>query len=196
MLWQVDAKAAKRLNDIAAAAKTAKKLDSRDRPGSRRRSDLLACPRSAQGQEGPEGHPGRACRVQRDHQDRRARRDETSAPDRCSAGRFLSRPPGARLSRRLQSLAGALAQIAGRALGGPRAIRRLAARLRPRTRNRAIRHAGILDASGASEDQGRCAVRRPNSSAPTGRRSAASISRRRTKPPASRPRSRTDNSRS
>ena len=53
MLWEVDAKAAKRLNDIAAAAKTRRPHHSRDRPGSRRRGDFLACAGSAEGEEGP-----------------------------------------------------------------------------------------------------------------------------------------------
>ena len=81
MLWEVDAKAAKRLNDIATAAKTPEGHP-RDRSGPRRRSDLLARPRSAEGQAGSEGQAGRARRLQRHHQIRRARSDETSARDR------------------------------------------------------------------------------------------------------------------
>ena len=48
MLWEVDAKAAKRLNDIADAAKRRRQADPRHRPGPRRRGDLLACARSAE----------------------------------------------------------------------------------------------------------------------------------------------------
>ncbi len=44
------------------------------------------------------------------------------APGRCAAGRGLSRPPRARLPRRLQPLAGALAQAARREVGRPGAV--------------------------------------------------------------------------
>ena len=55
-----------------------------------------------------------------------------AAPDRQAAGRRLSGPPRARLSRRLHALAGAVAQAAGRPLGRPRAVGGAAPRLRPR----------------------------------------------------------------
>ncbi len=48
MLWEVDDKAKKRLSDIAKAVKNADSAHSRDRPGSRGGSDLLARPRSAE----------------------------------------------------------------------------------------------------------------------------------------------------
>ena len=64
--------------------------------------------------------------------------------DRRAAGRRLSRPPGARLSRRLHAVAGAVAEAAGRPLGRPGAVGGAAARLRPRARDRDIQGAGIL----------------------------------------------------
>ena len=44
MRWEVDAKAAKRLSDIASAVKSADRADPGDRPGPRGRGDLLAHP--------------------------------------------------------------------------------------------------------------------------------------------------------
>ena len=109
-------------------------------------------------------------------------RDEAPAPDRRRAGRRLSRPPRARLSRRLHALAGAVAQAAGRALGRPRAVGGAAAGLRPRAGDREIRRPRILV---AGRDARRRRATRPSrraSSAPTARRSSGSTSARARKP--------------
>ena len=141
MIWEVDAKAQKRLNDIAARRQGRRQADPGHRPGPRGRGDLLACARSAQEKEGAQGPAGRARRLQRHHQAGGDRGDGASAPDRPGAGRRLSRPPRARLSGRLHALAGAVAQAAGRAFGRPGAVGGAAARLRPRARDREIRRA-------------------------------------------------------
>src|SRR3546814_4119898 len=57
-----------------------------------------------------------------DHEGRRSRGDEESARAEPGARRGLSRPPRARLSRRVQPLAGAVAQAAGLAIRRPRAV--------------------------------------------------------------------------
>ena len=51
MIWEVDAKAAKRLADITKAVKGADSAHSRHRPGPRRRGDLLARAGSAEGKD-------------------------------------------------------------------------------------------------------------------------------------------------
>ena len=115
--------------------------DPRHRPGSRGRSDLLARAGSAEAEARAEGQAGQPRRLQRHHQVVGARGDGQSAPDRRAAGRCLSRPPRARLSRRLHAVAGAVAQAAGRALGRPRPVGGAAPRLRPRIRDRALQSA-------------------------------------------------------
>ena len=112
----------------------------RHRPRPRGRGDLLAHPtKSSRARSCSKDKRGRPRRVQRRHQGGGAGGDAPSARDRRGAGRRLSRPPRARLSRRLQPVAGAVAQAAGRALGGARAVGGAAHRLRPRARNREIR---------------------------------------------------------
>jgi DNA topoisomerase-1 len=160
MLWDVDTRSAKRIADIARAVKESRPRHPRHRPGSRGRGDFLASAGGAQRQEGAEGQADPARRLQRHHQRGRARGDAEPARHRPCAGRRLSRPPRARLSRRLQPLAGAVAQAAGRALGGARAIGGAATRLRPRAGNREIRQARILVAGRTSEDEGRRALHR------------------------------------
>ena len=118
--------------------------DSRHRPGPRGRSDLLACARSAEAEARAEGQAGQPRRLQRHHQAVGARGDGQSAPDRRAAGRCLSGPPRARLSRRLHAVAGAVAQVARRPLGRPRPVGGAAAGLRPRIRDRALHPRGIL----------------------------------------------------
>ena len=95
-----------------------------------------------------QGQAGRARRVQRHHPAGGAGGDAASAPDRCRAGRGLSRPPRARLSGRLHAVAGAVAQAAGRPLGRPGAVGGAAPRLRPRARDRGLPPPGILDRRG------------------------------------------------
>ena len=144
MSWEVDGKSAKRLAEIADAVKDADGLilaTDPDREGEAISWHVLEV---LQQQEGAEGQAGRARRLQRHHQGGRARGDGQSARDRRAAGRRLSRPPRARLSRRLHALAGAVAQAAGRPLGRPRAVGGAAPRLRPRERDRALQAAGIL----------------------------------------------------
>ena len=53
MRWEVDAKAAKRLNEIGGAVKDADARHPRHRPRPRGRGDLLARLRDPQGQEAP-----------------------------------------------------------------------------------------------------------------------------------------------
>ena len=118
--------------------------DPRHRPRSRGRSHFLARAGSAEAEARAEGQAGQPRRLQRHHQAVGARGDGQSAPDRCAAGRCLSRPPRARLSRRLHALAGAVAQAARRPLGRPRAVGGAAPRLRPRSRDRTLHPRGIL----------------------------------------------------
>jgi DNA topoisomerase-1 len=70
--------------------------------------------------------------------DRRDPGDGRPARCRHGTGRGLSRPPRARLPRRLQPVAGALAQAAGREIGGPRAVGRAAAHRRARDGDRGV----------------------------------------------------------
>ncbi len=79
-----------------------------------------------------------------------------------AAGLGLPRPPRARLSRRLQLVAGAVAQVARRPFGRPRAVGCTEAHLRPRGRDRAVQDRGILDHRGdAGDHQGRGVPRPP-----------------------------------
>ena len=152
MIWEVDAKAQKRLSDIARAVKGADKLilaTDPDREGEAISWHVL---RGAEGKARAQGPEDRARGVQRDHQAVGRRGDEAPARDRCRAGRCLSGAPRARLSRRLHALAGAVAQAAGRALGRARAVGRAAAGLRPRARDREVRRARILVAGRDARD--------------------------------------------
>ena len=161
MLWEVDAKAGKRLAEIAKAVKGADRVilaTDPDREGEAISWHVLEVLKSKKLLEGQARRP--RC-LQRDHQVGGARSDEEPAPDRHGSRRGLSRPPGARLSRRFQSVAGSVAQAAGRPLGRPRAIGGAAPRLRPRARNREIRPARILVARRPSAHPGRCVLHRP-----------------------------------
>ena len=144
MHWDVEPKAAKRLDEIAKARQRGEQADPRHRPRPRGRGHLLARPPGARPQEGPWRHTGRAGGVQRRDQRGRARGDAPSARDRRAAGQRLSRPPRARLSGRLHAVPGAVAEIAGRPLGRPGAVGGAPAGLRPRARDREIQGAGIL----------------------------------------------------
>ena len=134
-------------------------LDPRHRPRSRGRSHLLARAGGAEREARAEGPQDRAGGVQRHHQAGGHRRDEAPAPDRRRPGRRLHGAPRARLSRRLHPLSRALAQAAGRALRGARAIGRAAAGLRPRARDREVRRARILVAGRDAADAARRRVR-------------------------------------
>ena len=117
MRWEVDAKAAKRLYEIANAVKGADRV-------------ILATDPDREG-EAISWHVYEILKAKKVLKDKRVDRvvfnavtkdavaggDAPPARDRRSARRRLSRPPRARLSRRLQPLAGAVAQAAGRALG-------------------------------------------------------------------------------
>ena len=107
MHWDVDPKAAKRLDEIATRRQGRRKADPRHRPRPRGRGHLLARAADPRPQEGARRHPRRARRVQRRDQGGRARRHAPPARDRRAAGQRLSRPPRARLSRRLHAVAGA-----------------------------------------------------------------------------------------
>ena len=144
MIWEVDAKSQKRLNDIARAVKDADKLilaTDPDREGEAISWHVLEVLK--------EKHAIKAQSVERvvfNAITKQAVLDAMKHPraDRRRAGRRLSRPPRPRLPRRLHPLAGAVAQAAGRAFGRTGAVGRAAARLRPRTRDRKIRRARIL----------------------------------------------------
>ena len=141
MIWEVDAKAQKRLNDIARAVKGADKLilaTDPDREGEAISWHVLEVLKE---KKALKDAAGRARGIQRHHQTGGARGHEAPARHRWGAGRCLSRPPRARLSRRLHALAGAVAQAAGRALGRTRAVGGAAAGLRPRAGDREIRPA-------------------------------------------------------
>jgi hypothetical protein len=97
--------------------------DPRHRPRPRGRGDQLAPEGGAEEAQGDqEGHAGQPRGVQRDHQIGRDQAMEEPPRCRHGTGRGLSRAPRARLSRRLQPVAGAVAQAAGREIGGPRAV--------------------------------------------------------------------------
>ena len=159
MIWEVDPKAASRLNDIAKALKGADRLilaTDPDREGEAISWHVLEVhEREARAERSED----RARGVQRHHQAGGDRRDEGAAPDRRRAGRRLHGAPRAGLSGRLHALAGAVAQTAGRALGRPRAVGRAAAGLRPRTRDRKIRPPRILVAGRDADDAARRQLR-------------------------------------
>ena len=100
--------------------------------------------------------------LQRDHQIGDHLRHRPSARARPAADRGLSRPPRARLPRRLHPLARAVAQAARQPQRRPGAVGRAAAGLRARGRDRGVPAARILDGRGAS------ASRRPARRSPPG----------------------------
>ncbi len=161
MIWEIDPKSQQRLNDIASAVKGADKLilaTDPDREGEAISWHVLEVLKQ---KHAIKDQHDRAGRLQRHHQAGGDRGDEASPRHRPGAGRCLSRPPGARLSRRLHPVAGAVAQAAGRALGRAGAVGGAAARLRPRARNREIRHPRILVAGGDAGDAAGGDVRGP-----------------------------------
>ena len=172
MLWEVDGKSQKRLSDIARALKGADRLilaTDPDREGeaiswhvlevlkNRRRSPTSRSSASSS-TPSPASHP---------------RGHEAPARHRRRAGRCLSRPPRARLSRRLHALPGAVAQAPRRPLRRPRAVGGAEAGLRPRERDRDLRRQEYWSVAVTLETP-RTAASSPASSAPTARSSAVS----------------------
>ena len=144
MSWAVDTASAKRLTEIAKAMKDADGLilaTDPDREGEAISWHVLEVLRQKRALKDKTDQPRR---LQRDHQTVGARRDGKSTRDRRTAGRRLSCAPRARLSRRLHAVAGAVAQIARRAFGRPRAVRGVASGLRPRVGDRALHPRGLL----------------------------------------------------
>ena len=144
MHWDVEPKAAKRLDEIAKAVKGANKLILATDPDREGEAISWHVFQVLNRKKALDKRPRRARGLQRRDQGGRARRHAPPARDRRAAGQCLSRPPGARLSRRLHAVAGLVAEAAGRPLGRPRAVRGAAARLRPRSRNRGLQDPGIL----------------------------------------------------
>ena len=113
---------------------------SRDRPGSRRRSDFLARLRGAQGTQGARLEAGAARRVPRGHEARDPRSHRPAARLVRAARQRAAGAPRARLPRRLQPVAAAVEEGAPRPLGRPRAEPGAAARSSSaRTRSRRSR---------------------------------------------------------
>ncbi len=102
-----------------------------DRPGPGRRGHLLAHPRDPEEQEAAQGQARRSRGVQRRDQGRGPGGHAQSARDRRGPRRRLPGASRARLSGRLQPVAGPVAKAARRTLGGARAVGRVAHRLRP-----------------------------------------------------------------
>ena len=145
------------MKEIAAAVKSADKLilaTDPDREGEAISWHILRILEEKKALK--KGDAGRARHLQRRHQAVRSRCVQGPAPHRCAAGGRLPGPPRARLSGRLHALAGAVAQAAGRPLGGPRAVGGAAPGVRPRGRDRGLQDRGILDHRGAARHrQGR-----------------------------------------
>ena len=93
--------------------------------------------------------------LQRGDQERGPRCVHPPSRDRPRAGRGLPRPPGARLPRRLHTVAGVVAQASGQPLGGPRPVRRAAPDLRAGIRDRGVQVPRILDHRGRVQDRSR-----------------------------------------
>ena len=115
----------------------------------------MARERGAQFPPRAEASRHQARRLQRGDQERGARCVHPPSRDRPRAGRGLSRPPRARLPRRLHVVAGAVAQASGQPLGGPRPIRRAAPDLRAGIRDRGVQVPRILDDRGRVQDRSR-----------------------------------------
>ena len=178
MIWEVESRGAKRVSDIAKAVKGAEKLilaTDPDREGEAISWHVLE---ALNEKRALKGMPVERVTFNAITKDAVQTRAAPAARDRPGAGRRLSGPPRARLSRRLHPLAGAVAQAPGRPLGGPRAVGGAAPRLRPRVRDRDVPAAGILVARRDARDEGRRASSTRGSSAPTARRSPASTSAR------------------
>ena len=132
MIWEVDAKASKRLADIANAVKGADKLilaTDPDREGEAISWHVLEVLKQKHALKGQKIE-----RVVFNAITKQAVADAMKNPRTIDGalGRCLPRAPRARLSGRLHALAGALAQAAGRTFGRTRAVGRAAACRRPR----------------------------------------------------------------
>ena len=144
MIWEVDPKAQKRLNDIARAVKDADKLilaTDPDREGEAISWHVLEFLKQKKVLDGQQIE-----RVVFNAITKQAVTEAMTKPRHIdqALSRCLSGAAGARLPGRLHALAGAMAQASGRALGRPGAVGRAAARVRPRARDREIRPQGIL----------------------------------------------------
>ena len=129
--------------------------DPRNRPGPRGRGDLVApAGGAAQAACGEEDHRGPARRFQRHHAPRRHRGDGESARHRHGTGRGLPGAPGAGISGRFHPVAGAVAQIAGRALGRAGAIGDAAPGRRARDGDRSLPQPRILVGQGDPDHAG------------------------------------------
>ena len=155
MIWEVDPKAAGRLNDIAKALKGADKL-------------ILATDPDREG-EAISWHVLEVLKEKRALKDHTIERVVFNAITKQAVTDAMKHPReidgalvDAYMARRALDylvgftlIAGVVAQIARRALGGPGAVGRAAAGLRPRTRNREIRSARILVAGRDPDDAAR-----------------------------------------
>ncbi len=94
-----------------------------------------------------EGQAGASRGVLGNHAARDPGSGGQSARAVARSGERAAGAPRARLSRRLQPVAGAVAQGAARTFRGPRAVARAAHDRRARRRNRSVQAARILDAS-------------------------------------------------
>ena len=144
MIWEVDAKAQKRLNDIARAAKDADRVilaTDPDREGEAISWHVLEVLKQ---KKALNGQP--IDRVVFNAITKQAVTEAMAHPRRidAGAGRCLSRPPGAGLPGWLHDFTGSVAQAAGRAFGRSGPVGGAAAGLRPRTGNRKVCPAGIL----------------------------------------------------
>ena len=138
MLWEVGDKSTKHMSDIVRAVKASDKVilaTDPDREGEAISWHVLEVLRA---RKVLKDKTGRARHLQRHHQIGGARGHAAPARTRPAAGRRLSGPARARLSRGVQPVSGAVAQAAGGAFGGPRAVGDAAARLRPRARDRGV----------------------------------------------------------
>ena len=108
---------------------------------------------------------------------------EQPARHRHGTRRCLSRPPRARLSRRLQPLARALAQAARREIRRPRPVRLPAPHRPARDGDRGLQGPGILVREGRPRHPARRQPSRPGSSPSTAASSTSSTSPTRPPPP-------------
>ena len=177
MQWEVAPDSAKHIRAIAEALKDDDKLilaTDPDREGEAISWHLLEALTGRKAVK--KDTAGRARRLQRHHQVRGDRGDGAAAPDRHGAGRRLPRAPRARLSRRLQALAGALAQAAGREVRRPGAVGRAAPHRRARDGDRGLPRRASTGPSRRCSPPRAARPTRPGSSASTARSSTSSTS--------------------
>ena len=191
MRWEIDAKAAKRLNEIANAVKGADRV-------------ILATDPDREG-EAISWHVYEILKAKKVLKDKRVDRVVFNAVTKDAVAEAMRHPreidealvDAYRARRALDYLVGFnLSPVLWRKLPGARSAGRVQSvalqhRLRPRAGDREIRRARILVDPRPSEDQGRRAVHARASSAPTARRSTASTSARAPRRRRSRRRSKT-----